>query len=288
MTTSLKISLFLIVTLFSNLSAAQSTNTQKISENVYSIFLNYVQTLVVIGDKGVLITDPANSIRAKQLKKEIAKLTPLPVTDIVLSHEHYDHIGGTEVFPGATIYAQKHAEAVFRLDITGQAPKKVDLLVNEKETIKMGNTKVNLYHYGAADGVAMMALHLPKEKVVFSADLYEANEITNKLWLADSNYLGSRILLNNLVALKPEYAITTHSKSIDPKHLIMGARFYNDLYDAVEAKTLEALSQGFPALVNVMTTLPNQVKLEHFKGFKNYDHLPAHVERMILSIFHGG
>ena len=283
--------LLISATLFlfgNNVNAAQNPNVTKISDNVYSMFLSHYQSLVVIGEEGVLITDPANSNRAKELKTEVAKLTSLPINKIVLTHEHYDHVGGTEVFPQAEIYAHHATEPVFRIDVTGQAPSKVDNYVGDRTRLNIGKTSVDLLHFGASDGVGMLAIHLPKEQVVLSADLYETGEITNKMWLADSNYLGSRTLLNELVKLKPKYAITTHSAEIDPKELKLAADFYNDLYAVVSPELEVAMKQGFGAIVQTLNTLPKEVKLPKYKKMRNYDHLPAHVERMILSIFHGG
>ena len=269
-------------------SFAQEANVQKITGSVFSIFLHYYHSLVVIGDKGVLLTDPANSVRAGILKTEIAKLTKLPVNRIVLSHEHYDHVGGTGVFPDAEIYAQKSTQSVFQLDELGLVPQKVHHPFDTKATISMGSTEVELHHYGAGDGVATTIVHLPKEKVVYSADIYEAGAITESKWLDDSNYVGSRLILNKLVELKPNYAITAHSLNLEPKHLQLGADFYNDLYDAVAPQVRAAVKQGFPAVMKVYEELPKEVKLPKYKDFKNYDHLPAHVKRMVLSLFHGG
>ena len=267
---------------------AQQAKVKKITNDIYAISLDYYQSLVVIGDKGVLITDPANSYRAQNLKTEILKLTKLPVTHVVLSHEHYDHVGGTEVFPKAKIYAQSNTKSVFKLDVSGQAPKNVDQYFDEKHTISMGKSKVDLHHYAAGDGVGTVIVHLPKESVVYSADMYAADEIINKRWISDSNFLGNRLILNKIVKLKPKYAITTHSESIDPKHLIIGANYYNDLYDAVAPKMLSALKEGFPAIMQALKDLPVEIKLEKYKNFKNYEDLPKHVERMAFSIFHGG
>ena len=269
-------------------SYARDANVQKMTNNVYSIFLHYYHSLVVIGDKGVLITDPANHVRAGILKTEIAKLTKLPVSHIILSHEHYDHVGGTEVFPDAEIYAQRSTQSVFQLDVLGLAPPRVHHPFDTKANISMGGTEVALHHYGAGDGVATTVVHLPKEKVVYSADLYEVGAITEGKWLDDSNYVGSRLILNKLVEFKPNYAVTAHSLSLDPKHLKLGAEFYNDLYDAVAPQVRAAVKQGFPAVMKAYEELPKKVKLDKYKDLKNYDHLPAHVKRMVLSLFHGG
>lgn len=278
----------LLTLLASPLFAAQPAGITKVSDNVYAVFLQYYHSLVVIGDDGVLITDPANAIRAKALKETVAKLTDLPVNKIILSHEHYDHVGGTEVFPDAEIYAHKATAPVFKLDVTGQAPASVDSYVGDQTSLMMGDTRVDLLHVGAADGVGMLAVHLPEEKLVFTADLYETNQLTDARWLADSNYLGGRKLLNTLVDFQPEYAITTHSAELDPQQLQLAAEFYNQLYAAVEPEVQKAMQQGYPAVIALMDSLPQSLKLPDYENFTNYDHLPAHVERMIFSIFHGG
>ncbi len=283
-----QIFLVLFTLSFGAQASAQQAVIQKLSENVYSIFLFHYQSLVVIGEQGVLITDPANAGRAALLKSEVAKLTSLPVTKIVLSHEHYDHVGGTEVFANAEIYAHSAAKTVFRLDVTGQAPKKVHHYVGDETTLIVGKTAVKLLHYGAADGVGMVAVHLPKEGVVYSADLYEVGSITQGAFIADTNHLGSRNLLNALVSFKPKYAITTHSEDLDPKSLQLAADFYNDLFNAVAPALQKAMKENFGATMAVVNTLPKEVKLPKYKDFGNYKDLPAHVERMVYSIFHGG
>lgn len=281
--------LIALITTFTTLSAAaQELIIKKLSENVYSAFIYHYQSLIVVGNEGVLITDPANSVRAKLLKSEISKLTALPIKKIILTHEHYDHVGGTEVFPEAQIYAHKAVESVFRLDVTNQAPKEVNHYVGDKTTIAMGITNVELLHYGAADGVGMLAIHLPKEKVVFTADLYEVGRLTERQYLADSNFLGSRSILNSLVSLSPKFAITTHSENIDPKHLNLAANFYNDLYNEVKPRLLKAMSEGWSSTLNALDSLPKEITLPKYSNLKNYNHLPAHVERMVFSIFHGG
>src|ERR1700724_3220156 len=45
-------------------------------------------------------------IRPDELVKQ-AGAQPAEITDIVISHAHWDHLGGIDLFPGATIWIQK-------------------------------------------------------------------------------------------------------------------------------------------------------------------------------------
>ncbi|CAL2088306.1 MBL fold metallo-hydrolase [Tenacibaculum sp. 190524A02b] len=278
----------ILLTTFSFSYSQGKAKVQKISNNIYSISIFHYNSLVVIGDKGVLVVDPANSYRAQLIQKEINKLTTLPVTHVVLSHEHYDHIGGTEVFPNAQIYAQNNARSIFKLDVRGITPKRVDNWFETDATIMMGETRVDLHHYGAGDGVASSIVHLPKENVVYCVDMFVNGAITEGKWLEDSNLLGVRKILNNLTALNPKYVVNGHSEGLDPKHLIKASQFYNDLYDAVAPTMIKATKKGYLETMEAIKTLPKTTELRQHKDLKNYDSLPTHVYRMAMAIFHGG
>ncbi len=92
------------------LAAGPEVKTHKLADNVYSMDPLHYNSLVVIGDDGVLITDSVNPFRAGLLKEGIATLTDLPVSKIVMTHEHCDHLGGTNRFPGADVVAQENSE----------------------------------------------------------------------------------------------------------------------------------------------------------------------------------
>ncbi|MGI9386008.1 MAG: MBL fold metallo-hydrolase [Methyloligellaceae bacterium] len=261
---------------------------QKLTGNVYSIFSVFYSSLVVIGDDGVLITDPANSYRAGLLKSEIAKLTDKPVTTIVLTHEHFDHVGGTEVFAGAKIVAQQNVNAVFPFDPLGIAPKRVDVAFETEHTIDVGRTKVLLKHLGAGDGVATTVVYLPAEGIVATADLYDENQLTVGAFLDDKNMLGVRSILNEVAKWDLKHAINAHSTGTDPKILRANAGYYNDLYDAVFPTVQKTATENPAGLWDLPTSLSQSVALPKYKDWKNYDQLPHHVRRMVLAMIHGG
>ena len=92
---------------------------KQLADNVYMMSEGHYVSLVVVGEDGVLITDPSFTPRTASMKKAIAEITDKPVTGIVLSHEHYDHVGGTEVFPGAQAICHVTCESVFALERAG-------------------------------------------------------------------------------------------------------------------------------------------------------------------------
>ncbi|MBT6565634.1 MAG: MBL fold metallo-hydrolase [Candidatus Puniceispirillum sp.] len=261
----------------------------QLSKNTYSVFWGFFNSLVVIGKKGVLITDPANDNRAAVLKAEIAKLTDLPVTHIVLSHEHFDHIGGTSAFSKAKTIAQNNIHAVLPLDPLDLAPDDIDISFENKHVIDMGTTDVEMHFMGAGDGVATTVVYMPWEGIAFTADLYEDKRLTPASFLDDTNMLGVRRILNRIGQWPVKHAVTAHSLSSDPLILRDNIRYFNDLYKAVYPPIAEAAASDNPfAMFGLLDSLPETVTLDDYADWDGYEHMSGHVRRMALSIIHGG
>ena len=260
-----------------------------LADGVYQWFSDFSSSLVVISGDDVLIVDPSNNARAEKLKAFIATLTDKPVSHIVLTHEHYDHVGGTSIFPEAAVYCHVNCLPIFDLDVLGDVPE-VDETFTDDMSILVGEKTVELHYLGPGDGDATTIIYMPNEKIVVTADLYEDKQITGAAWVDDKNFTGVRKILNTVSGWDLVHAVNAHSPSTDPLVLRENAQYYNDLYDATAAALNETLAQGggFGAVVGLLNTLPNSLKLEQYASWQNYDSaFPRHVERMLLSIFHG-
>jgi glyoxylase-like metal-dependent hydrolase (beta-lactamase superfamily II) len=68
---------------------------QRLTERTYFFQRQFYGTIFYVGDKGVLLFDPLDA-RIEPLLGAIAEVTKLPVTAVVYSHDHADHIGGAQ------------------------------------------------------------------------------------------------------------------------------------------------------------------------------------------------
>lgn len=264
-------------------------STRQLADGVHMIdYLGYV-TLVVASGEDVLITDPANDMRAAAVRDEVAKITGNPVTMIVLTHEHYDHAGGTSLFADADVVCQANCAATFALDPFGRVPDEVDVTFDEFLGLEVGGKRVELHSFGPADGEATTVVYLPDDLILYTADLYEPRGFTDGRWLGDVSYPGKRIVLDTIAEWPMVHAVNSHSAETDPEYLRESAAMVGALYDAVYAELSGPVADGdFFAIVGLMDTLPHTLDLEEYAEWRGYDeHFPAHVSRMMMGMFHG-
>ena len=273
----------------------------ELAPNVYHYFSAFYSNLIVLSDDGVLVTDPANTARAQELTEVIAGLTDAPVTHIVLTHEHYDHVGGTGVFDNATVYCHRNCQAIFDLHpsrtdpdiaipILGDVPESITTY-DEAMDLTMGDIVVQLRYLGPGDGDATTVIYLPEQQIVVTSDLYEPRALTAAGFVDDKHFTGVRHILNTISQWPLTHAVNAHSPGTDPQDLRENVQYYNDLYDAVKAEVDAAIAQAGGAAFGaygLFDTLPQTFQLEQYQDWGNYESaLPKHVQRMLLAIYHG-
>lgn len=260
---------------------------EELAPGVYSYFLNGFNSLLVVSEDGVLVTDPSNDERAAAIKEAVAGLTEAPVTWIVMSHEHYDHAGGFAAFEEAQIACHQNCQAVFDLDPFGVAPESVDLEFSDFAAIEMGDITVELHYLAPGDGDATTVVYLPAEQILFTADIYEPRALTHGAFLDDSNSTGRQKILNTVSEWPLKYAITSHSGNMDPASVYENAQFLNDLEAAVLEAVAASERSGFAAVLETYLE-PGSVRLPQYSDWEGYEeHIDRHVQRMVMSMYHG-
>ncbi|WP_225379048.1 MBL fold metallo-hydrolase, partial [Escherichia coli] len=144
---------------------------QKIGERTYYVQRYFYSTTFYVGDKGVLLFDAPEG-RGKYLLQAIRDVTPLPVTALVYSHYHVDHIGDS---PFWNDEAKK--EGVNLRIIASKATaekmqfKKDDQFKFEKQTIELHR----FVKAGHTDDHSVWLLK--QEKVAHSPDLLNPDQL---------------------------------------------------------------------------------------------------------------
>jgi len=132
-----------------------------------------------IGEKEVLVIDAKMSAEsARQMLDEIKKLTPKPVTTLIITHSDGDHVNGLGGFPkGLKIIAhpqtKKDMEEAFGKDdalkpLLAYLPTQT---FAGSMDLKMGGETIRLLYFGQAHTSGDITVFFPAEKVAFVGDL---------------------------------------------------------------------------------------------------------------------
>jgi glyoxylase-like metal-dependent hydrolase (beta-lactamase superfamily II) len=257
---------------------APTFETRKVADNVY--IFRYVghQSMFVVTPDGVIATDPIAYLRpqaATAYIEEIRKVTSAPIKYVVYSHHHYDHIAGGKPFKelGATFVAHKnakaHLEALKNPDVV--LP---DEVVDDKRTIELGGTKLELHYVGRNHSDNSLVMLLPKEKILFVVDFIPIETVQFRD-LPDGflpDYFDS---FDRVLALDWEKMIPGHPYAggrLGTKDDVRAAKQYMvDLSDAVKP----AAAQG-----KCFDTAMKEIKLPKYEKWGNYEqYLPGNIER---------
>ena len=134
----------------------------------------------IIGEKGVIVVDTTVSpASAKELLANIARITPKPVTTIILTHGDMDHTGGLAAFPtGLTIIAQENNKKNMEAAVAaGRRIVSADHLPNRavtenREALEIEGVRIELLHWAPAHTAGDLVVYLPQEKIVFAGDVF--------------------------------------------------------------------------------------------------------------------
>jgi len=196
--------------------AAPTFATTKVegTENVYIFRYQNHQSMFVVTPAGVIATDPISYARpqaAQAYIEEIRKITKAPISYLIYSHHHYDHIAGGKPFKdaGATVVAHRRAKE--RLAVLKGADVVIpDQVVDNKRVIKLGGTTIELHYVGRNHSDSSLVMLLPKEKIIFAVDFNSLGAVPSRLAVNDSYPIEWEASLKRTLALNWERMIPGH------------------------------------------------------------------------------
>jgi cyclase len=158
--------------------------THQLKPNVYWVEGGGGNSTVIVGNTGVIVVDvKVSKAGGAELLADIAKITPKPVTTVILTHSDGDHINGLAAFPtGLKIIAQannkQEQEAAIAAGGPG-APASANLpnqlVTKPKESLTIDGVKLELYHWAPAHTSGDLIVYLPQEKIVATGDIIATN-----------------------------------------------------------------------------------------------------------------
>src|SRR6266581_1498947 len=217
-------------------------------------------TSVFIGANGVVVVDTKNPGWGQPILDKIKELTNKPVTTIINTHTHGDHVSGNVEFPASVdIIVQANtaenmkkmipnstaadqtvpAQTIFQQNGGKGLPKHT---FKDKMTLGKGADEVDLFYFGRGHTNGDAFVLFPAARVLHAADIFSGKNIP----LLDANNGGSAVEIANSLekaanSLNGKYdtIITGHSTEMTPadlrQYIQFNREFVSDVQTAMKA-----------------------------------------------------
>ncbi|MDU7657810.1 MAG: MBL fold metallo-hydrolase [Escherichia coli] len=211
---------------------------QKIGERTYYVQRYFYSTTFYVGDKGVLLFDAPEG-RGKYLLQAIRDVTPLPVTALVYSHYHVDHIGDSPFWNDEAkkegvnlrIIASK-ATAEKMQFMNSRLPVATQVLSKKDDQFKFEKQTIELHRFVKAGHTDDHSVWLLKqEKVAHSPDLLNPDQLPMMGFAVSDTLVYHGSNLRQVEMLDWKYFIGGHGNIGSHDDFKFQRQFLNDLRD---------------------------------------------------------
>jgi cyclase len=227
---------------------------EKLRENLYMLKGGGGNTAIFIRSNGVVVVDTKNPGWGQPILDKIKDLTSKPITTIINTHTHGDHVSGNVEFPmnvevvvqentktnmqemrGATGIQQNEPPTnIFKANNGRGMPTKT---FKDKMSLGSGNDRIDLYYFGRGHTNGDAWVVFPAIRLMHAGDIFSGKNLP----LLDANNGGSGVAIGNTLAKAADSVkdidtiITGHSTTMTMADLREYAQFNRDFLADVQA-----------------------------------------------------
>ena len=183
---------------------------EKVKDNLFVLRGGGGNTAVLVMANGVAVVDAKNPGWGQPILAKIKELTPKPVTLLINTHTHGDHVSGNVEFPAAVdVVVQENTRTnmekmpIFKEHNNNGMAKRT---FKDKMTIGTGADQIDLYYFGRGHTNGDAWIVFPAHRIVHSGDIFAGKSVP----LIDGSNGGSMLEM-------PETLRKTHDgiKNVD-------------------------------------------------------------------------
>lgn len=150
--------------------AGRKFRLEDLGKGLYMITDNAYQSMFLVTDSGVVVVDAPPSYAA-HIRDAVAEVTDRPVTHLIYSHSHRDHIGGARTLGGAPVIIA-HEETARLLARAADPDRPLpNATFAERLTITVGGKRLELSYHGVAHAPGNIFIHAPEQRVLMVVDV---------------------------------------------------------------------------------------------------------------------
>jgi glyoxylase-like metal-dependent hydrolase (beta-lactamase superfamily II) len=143
---------------------------REIRDGLFWVTDGRYQTFFLVHDSGVIAVD-APLVMGERYLRAIAEVTGKPVTHVVYSHAHKDHIGAAHLFPDGAVYLA-HRETLRALQSRADTTRPLPTVVFDSvHTLRAGGQTLELAYRGPNHEPGNIFIHAPRQRTLMLVDV---------------------------------------------------------------------------------------------------------------------
>ena len=174
-------------------NAPKVVEVEKVKDNLWVLRGGGGNTAVFATANGVTIVDAKNPGWGQPILDKVKELTPKPITTLINTHTHGDHVSGNVEFPASVdVVVQENTKTnMEKLDIFKQNNNRgmAKRTFKDKMTIGKGADQIDLYYFGPGHTNGDAWVVFPAHRIVHSGDIFAGKSVP----LIDGNNGGSML-----------------------------------------------------------------------------------------------
>jgi glyoxylase-like metal-dependent hydrolase (beta-lactamase superfamily II) len=172
-------------------NAPKVVEVEKVKDNLFVLRGGGGNTAVFVMANGVAVVDAKNPGWGAPILAKIKELTPKPVTLLINTHTHGDHVSGNVEFaPSVDVVVQENTKTnmekmpIFKDNNNRGMAKRT---FKDRMTIGKGADQIDLYYFGRGHTNGDAWIVFPAHRIVHSGDIFAGKGVP----LVDGNNGGS-------------------------------------------------------------------------------------------------
>ncbi len=149
--------------------------THEIRDGIFYITEGWYFMLAAVHDEGVIVVDAPPSIgptfAGENITHAISEITDKPITHVIYSHHHSDHIGAGSVYPqGVSIIAHEECAAYLESANDPQRPVPTETF-KDSYSLDVGGQTLRLDYHGLIHSAGNIFIYAPRQRILMNVDV---------------------------------------------------------------------------------------------------------------------
>jgi len=267
----------------------ENRSIREIGDRVYSFTLGEGNhSMFVVGEDGVAVFETFHSGHSRKLLEAVRSVTDRPIKYAFISHNHWDHSSGGQVFSNAGAQTVMHERAAEWVEANpGRDTATPDMTWSgDRKDVDLGDFTVSMHYLGLNHGMGLTIFTIPERGSAYIADLVSPNRVMFSV-VPDFNIGEWERSLGDILDMEFDIAVCSHNElpleeamaGCTRDHVLEERQFIRDLRNAILAEFEKGT--GF-------MDIPKAVRLPQYSHWVGYEEwLEMNTLRLMTDLWMG-